>query len=138
MAFLTEADLHTAIYPNLLEVIKQEDETIVVFGIDAALEEAESELRERYNTEEIFNKTGNERNKLLLMICRDIAVFNIIGISNPGVDYEDKSNRAEIARKWLESVRNGETKPNLPQRSENEITPGKISYGSNRKRNQHY
>ncbi len=138
MAFLNETDLHTAIYPHLLKAIKQQDETIVVFGIDAALEEAESHLKERYNTEEIFNKEGDERNKLLLMMCRDIAIFNIIGISNPGVDYEDKSNRAETARKWFDAVRAGEISPNLPKRPAEENTYGKITYGSNRKRRQHY
>lgn len=137
MAFLTEFDLHTSIYKNLLDLIKQEDETIVAFGIDSALEEAESYLKDQYDTAAIFAKTDTDRNPLLLMMCRDIAVFNIIGISNPGVDYEDKQTRAQNARSWLKAVQKGTTKPNLPTKPEEEKTTI-ISSGSNTKRIQHY
>jgi hypothetical protein len=137
MAFLTEQDLHTTIYPNLLDAIKQQDVTIVAFGVDSALEEAEGYLKDRYDTETIFAKTGNDRNPLLLMMCRDIAAFNIIGISNPGVDYEDKQTRAQNARSWLKHVQKGTTRPNLPEKPKEEQV-SVISSGSNRKRTQHY
>lgn len=137
MAFLEETDLLTSVYQNLLDVIKQEDETIVQFGIDSALEEAQAYLKDRYDTEVIFAKTGNNRNKLLLMMCRDIAVYNIIGISNPGIDYEDKKNRSDSARSWLKNVQKGTSKPSLPVKPEEEQVTI-IASGSNPKRKQHY
>ena len=137
MAFLNETDLYTSVYPQLLDAIKQEDETIVSFGIDSSLEEAEGYLKDKYDTETIFSKEGSERNNLLVMMCRDLAVFNIIGISNPGIDYEDKKTRAQSARSWLKAVQKGTTKPSLPLKPE-EQQATIIASGSNAKRNQHY
>lgn len=137
MAFLKETDLHTSIYKELLDAIIQQDDTIVPFCIDAALSEARSFLIDRYDVDVIFAKADQDRNSLLVMMCRDLAVFSIIGISNPGIDYEDKKTRAKSARTWFKQVQSGASKPNLEVKPEAEKI-GVVSSGSNPKRKQHY
>jgi hypothetical protein len=137
MAFLNETDLHTSIYKHLLDTLIQEDANIVPFCIDAALAEARSFLIDRYDVDVIFAKVNKDRNSLLLMMCRDLAVFSIIGISNPGIDYDDKKTRAKAARTWFKQVQSGASKPNLEIKPEAEKI-GVVSSGSNKKRNQHY
>ena len=137
MAFLNETDLHTSIYKHLLDTLIQEDASIVPFCIDAALAEARSFLIDRYDVDVIFAKADKDRNSLLVMMCRDLAVFSIIGISNPGIDYDDKKTRSKAARTWFKQVQSGASKPNLEIMPE-EQKIGIVSSGSNKKRNQHY
>ena len=55
-----------------------------------AVEYAETKLSKHYDTAAIFAARGDDRSALLLQYIKDIAIWRI-GLSNPSIDYEDKS-----------------------------------------------
>ena len=56
-----------------------------------AVEYAETKLSKHYDTAAIFAARGDDRSALLLQYIKDIAIWRLIGLSNPSIDYEDKS-----------------------------------------------
>ncbi|WP_064969720.1 hypothetical protein, partial [Riemerella anatipestifer] len=110
---------------------------IALACIDMAIEFATTKLMKDYNVSEIFAKTGNERNPLLVKIIKDIAVWEIIGLSNPNIDYADKKFRYEQAVNWLNAVYKG-MPANLPKLEETEDKVKSFSYHSNQPRQNHY
>jgi phage gp36-like protein len=137
MSFITNTDLLTAIYQEQLDAITREDDAIPQFGIDAAVEEMKGYLSPKYDTDKIFAKEGTGRNNLLVTFCRDIAVYHIINLSNPGVDYKSKEARYNRAVEWLKHVQSGKVNPpDLDLNTEEE--DNEILMSSNTKRTNHY
>ena len=135
--FLTQAELNTHIYGENIDVITREDDTIVAAAVDGALAEAKSYLGD-YDTVSIFSATGTGRNALLLIFVKDIAVWHLINLSNPGIDYDMRQKRYDAAIAWLKGVQKGIVTPDLPKAEVSGTKPGTISYGSNTKRIQHF
>ena len=75
MAFITPKELETHLYKENIEAISREDETILTAAIDAALQEAYGYLG-AYDRKKIFEATGSQRNALLLIFVKDIAVWH--------------------------------------------------------------
>jgi hypothetical protein len=67
-----------------------------------------------YDTAAIFDATGSDRNPILLLYIKDIAVWHYIQLSNPSVDMQLRLTRYEKAIDWLMRVQSGKTNPNLP------------------------
>lgn len=141
MAFITPEELETHLYKENVDVISREDETILTAAVDAAIQEAYGYLG-AYDREKIFNAEGKERNALLLLFTKDIAVWHFINLCNAGTDLELRQDRYDRACAWLRQVQKGETKPNLPIVDEDEDGKpdgaGEYLYGSNPKRKQHF
>lgn len=141
MAFLTPTELETHLYKENIEAIGREDETILLSAIDAAIQEAYGYLG-AYDRERIFNSTGSERNALLLIFIKDIAVWHFINLCNAGTDLELRQDRYERAVSWLRAVQKNEVKPNLPViDKDNDGQPDtapEYIFGSNPKREQHF
>lgn len=141
MAFLTHEELKTHLYRENIETIAREDETIVLAAIDAAIQEAYGYLG-AYDRRKIFEAEGAERNALLLIFVKDIAVWHFVNLCNAGTDLELRQDRYERAIGWLKSVQRSETKPNLPvaEDTDGDGKPdgpvGEYVFGSNPKRNQ--
>ena len=129
MAFITPKELETHLYKENIEAISREDETILTAAIDAALQEAYGYLG-AYDRKKIFEATGSQRNALLLIFVKDIAVWHF------------RQDRYERAVAWLRQVQKSDIKPNLPIIDEDgdgkPDTAGEYIYGSNPKRNQHF
>lgn len=140
MAYLTKAELNTHAKSEEIETIINGDETIALACIDIAIEYATSKLLKQYNTEEIFLTTGDQRNPLLLKIVKDIALWELIGLANPNIDYNDKKFRYEQAVDWLESVYKGmPTTLPLKEVPEGEVADTtSFTYHSNAPRENHY
>ncbi|AZZ57562.1 DUF1320 family protein [Riemerella anatipestifer] len=130
-------ELKTHCHEEELKAIIQGDETIALACIDMAIEFASTKLMKDYDVNEIFAKTGNERSPLLVKIIKDIAVWEIIGLENPSVDYQDKKFRYEQAVNWLNAVYKG-MPANLPKLEETEDKVKAFSYHSNQPRQNHY
>lgn len=141
MSFITPEELNTHLYKENVEVIDREDTTILVAAIDAAMEEAYGYLG-AYDRKKIFGAEGKERNALLLLFIKDMAVWHFVNLCNAGTDLELRQDRYDRAVSWLRQVQKGETKPNLPIVDEDE--DGKADgaseylFGSNPKRKQHF
>jgi phage gp36-like protein len=138
MSFITTNDLLNAIYQEQLDAITREDDALPQFGIDAAIEEMKGYLVPRYDIAKIFAKEGTSRSKILVLLARDMAVYHIITLSNPGIDYESKKARYERAVEYLKQVQKGMVNPpDLILAAEDE-EKNEILMSSNTKRTQHY
>lgn len=135
--FLTEDELNTHLYGENIEVIVREDNTIVQSAIDGAIAEAKGYLS-LYDTAAIFAATGSNRNALLLIFVKDIAVWHLINLSNPGIDSDLREKRYNSAVSWLKGVQRGDIQPDLPKAEVTDEKPAAISFGSNPKRNNHF
>jgi len=136
MAFLTKDELNTHLYGELVDAVTRNDDTIIESAIDGAISEAKGYLG-KYDVTAIFAATGSNRNQLLLIFVKDIAVWHFINLANPGIDYESKQDRYNAAVRWLKGVQRGEISPDLPL-DESTDQPGVIIYGSNTKRENHF
>lgn len=140
MAYLTKEELKTHANLSEIDAIIDGDETIALASIDIAIEYASSKLLKQYDVDAIFAKTDTNRNPLLLKIVKDIAIWELIGLSNPSIDYEDKKFRYQEATNWLKAVYKGMptslAKKEVTEEDEKKTTS--FSYHSNTKRQNHY
>lgn len=143
MAFITPKELETHLYKESIDTISREDDTILTAAIDAAIEEAYGYLG-NYDRKAIFDSTGSQRNALLLIFVKDLAVWHFVNLCNAGCDLELREKRYDRAISWLRQVQKGDTTTHLPIIDEDEDgdgkpdTAGEFIYGSNPKRNQHF
>ena len=141
MTFITPEELRTHLYKENVEVIDREDTTILVAAIDAAVEETYGYLG-AYDRTKIFGAEGKDRNALLLLFVKDMAVWHFINLCNAGTELELRQDRYDRAVSWLRQVQKGDVKPNLPIVDNNgDGKPdgaGEYLFGSNPKRVQHF
>jgi hypothetical protein len=141
MAYLTLAELSSHLYQETVTEISRGVADIAQQAIDAAIGEARGYLS-MYDHNAVFNAIGNDRNPVVLMYVKDIAVWHLINVANPGVDYQAKLDRYEKATSWFGKVQSGKANPNLPIATSPLNTEGKlenpIRWGSNIKRSNYY
>lgn len=135
--FITTTDLNTHIYAENLSAITDDDELLPAAAIDAAIAEAKGYLSS-YDTDAIFNATGDTRNGLLLMFCKDMAIWHLMNLCNAGSDRTVRQDRYERAISWLKSVQKGTVKPDLPLIIDDNRPTDQVLYGSNPRRESHY
>ncbi len=141
MAFITPEELKTHLYKENVDVISREDETIITAAIDAAVQEAWGYLGD-YDRDKVFSAKGDERNSLLLIFVKDIAVWHFINLCNAGTELELRQDRYDRAISWLRQVQKGEVTPCLPVIDNDgdgkPDTAGQYLFGSNPRRSQHF
>ncbi len=136
MSYVTLEELNTHLYEEQIDVITQGDTVILQSVIDAALSEAKGYLR-AFDIAGEFSKTGDQRNALLLIFLKDIAVWHLINICNVNTDLSLRGERYNRAIDWLKSVQKGNVVPDLePLQEDKQI--GVILFGSNTKRDNHF
>lgn len=137
--FLEIEELKTHVRSESMASIIRSDETIGQAAIDGAMVEAKGYLT-RFNTALIFGAVTDERNQLLLIFVKDIAVWHLVNLCNPNIDLKLRKERYDRAIKWLEGVQKGMIVPDLPLAVDDDgNTSGDIiRYGSNQKRKQHF
>jgi phage gp36-like protein len=129
--FLSIHELKTVIYDYQLSEIVEDDTTIAAMAINAAIEEVKSYLCSRYDVEKTFAAKGNKRNPLILEITKDVALWQIVRLSNPDIIHERVKDRYDRAVEWLDKVARGLISPSLPTVQDEQggdISP--IKYGS--------
>lgn len=137
MAFLTPEELNTHIYDDVRDAISESDNAKVAAAIRASIAEAEGYMS-RYDTEAILAKAGDERDPILLMYLKDIAVWHFLVLANPGVDLELRENRYKSAVGWLTKVQGGKVVPKGWPLNEPAEKQSYFQYGSNPRRNSQY
>lgn len=116
--FLLPEELKSAIYSYQLDDITEGDDTIVIMGIEAAIQEVQSYFtpnyqqdwgdgRFLYDIEAIFSATGSERNPLILQHVKTVAVWYIIELSNVDMNYEHAKERYDRSIQWLKDLAKG-------------------------------
>lgn len=140
MAFLTQEELKTHIRQEHAELLSRGDDTIVEAAIDGAIEEAWGELVNLYDVETIFSQEGKDRNSLLLIMVKDIAVYHFVKLTNATGYFEYRMEIYKRAVQWLKDAGRGDTSPRLPRKTDEngEAKAGLIYSSSNPKRTQHF
>lgn len=140
MAFLTPDELKTHLYGEIVSTINRADNTILQSAIDAAISEVKSYLS-AFDTEAIFSATGDERNPILLLYTKDIAVWHFIQLANPNTNLELRADRYEKAIQWLDKIMRGQVVPDLPlpgPPDDGTDQQNFIKWGSNPARNNYF
>jgi phage gp36-like protein len=137
--FLSVPELYTHLYDEIVDNISRCDESIPLHCISAAISEAKGYLAARFDVPAIFDAEGEERNELLLIFVKDIAVWHFVNLGNTCTDLDLREKRYDRAIAWLKGVQKGDISPDLPLKDESHdgFIPT-IAWGSNPKRDQHF
>ncbi|MFC4262462.1 phage protein Gp36 family protein [Ferruginibacter yonginensis] len=117
--FIQKEELKSTMYSYQLEQISEGDDSIILMGINAAVDEVKSYLtsnnkktwidgRPLYDVATIFAATGNNRNALLLEITKTVAEWWIIKLCNADAIYEHVKERYDRAITYLKQLGKGE------------------------------
>ena len=137
--FVTPQELYTHLYEESVAAISGNDERLLASAISAAVGEVKGYLH-KYDTDKLFGATGENRDALLLLWVKDVAVWHYINIANPGVDFEVRKTRYEYVRAILKDIQKEYYLPDFPRKTDGEGQPENTSgfrIGSNTKRKNH-
>ena len=136
MGFLAKTDFYTSINTGVLDALTGGDDSIINELSAEAVEEVKSYLNTRYLTDTIFAATGTDRNKTIMMYCKDIALFHIYAVYSLTVIPVNRVNRYNNALNWCRDVR--DQKINVDRLPINTNPAGvMIKTGTNPKRENH-
>lgn len=113
MPFLTATDYSPQIRAEILNIVKNTDEALAQIEL-AGQAEMESYLNARFDVANIFNKTGLDRNPIVLMYLVDIGLYHLHSSISPRNIPELRGIRYEAAINWLKMVATGKINPDLP------------------------
>lgn len=78
--FLSKTDLATSLYPEISQLIARYSEAIILAKLGVAESEIETYLCQRYLIRPELEKVGDARNKFLISIVTDLAIYQTIAI----------------------------------------------------------
>lgn len=137
MAYLTESELITRSHQEVITAITEGDDTIVPIIIDECIAQMKGYLTARYDTEAIFQKTGNDRDKVVVKMLKNLVIYEIYALHNPAMMTDVVKDNHGYAIEWLKGVQAQKINPALPVADEaNPITY--MVGGGNTKRGNHY
>jgi phage gp36-like protein len=131
--FIEEEDLGKSIYSEVLGAIARENPNHNNENIALAIDEADSYLNTRYNTETLWAQTAADRNALIKNAVIDIALYHIHAVLEevPVIRRE----RYDYAKTTLKDIRKGEiVLHDIPKLSVSEPENTEIKYGGISKR----
>lgn len=122
-----------------LDVIHQSDEDNRLQAEKTAIEEISGYLRSRFDTQACFSATGDQRNKHLVMITCDVALYHLIAWMPKRIGFEIRELRYKRAIEWLREVQKGLTSPDLPViTDESGVAASPMRWGSEKKNKYDY
>lgn len=132
VTFITQED-YIMIGESALSIVQSSDALNRENAEKEAIEEVSGYLRPRYDTKAIFAAVGDDRNKVVVMRCCDIALYHLVSSRNQRQGMEIRKERYERAVKWLEDVQKGRVSPDLPTPDGEEDFLNPIKFGSERR-----
>lgn len=111
--YISIEELNSHLRDESIAAISGDDETILTMAVKGAEKEAKGYLA-KYDTAAIFSATADDRDDLLLIWIKDMAVWHYINIANPGIDFTIRERRYNAAIAWLKGVQKGDIVPDFP------------------------
>lgn len=138
--FIRPEDYDSTIHTEILEALVRSDATVIEQCENDAIEEMKSYLSSRYDVDAIFSKEGDERNKLILMYAKDIAVYHAFCVHNPYKMSKVRQDRYDRAMEWLKQVSEGKLLIHGADKLSEDEARSRSNYyiGSNRLRETHF
>ncbi len=123
MAFLIESELKTVATNEVIDLITNNDDSIVIEIIEESIDLMKSYLFRYYDTDLIFAAENEDRSKIVLKYLKDIVIHEIYIRRTKRIN-EVAKLRYEEAMIWLEKVAKGKIDVDLPRKkNENTGTP---------------
>ncbi|OWP76544.1 phage protein Gp36 family protein [Flavobacterium oreochromis] len=142
--FLQKSELKTVALDEIINKIINGDDSIVSDIIDESIDLMSGYLHQYFDTEAIFNATGDARNKSVLKHLKGIVIHEIYTRRTKAFN-EVAKTRYDEAMLWLEKVSEGKIKPPLPIRKIDTDGDGTgdtettfLKLGSNKKYQNHF
>lgn len=148
--FLTKEDMPGSMYGYQMEQITEGNDDIIDMAMAAAEEEIRSYLtgnnmiewqdgRLQYDVDAILNKSGSNRNPLILKHATTIAKWWIVELCNADVIYEQTKERYDRAVSWLTKLSKGQINlSSLPLIDTEASEKQPFAFGSRAKFNHEY
>lgn len=135
MAFLIPADIVSHLKSEIIDLVEDGNADLLQQAVDAAISEMRGYIS-FFDVTTILATTGSDREPILLLYTKDIAVWHFINLANPNIDMALRQLRYEKAIQWFVRVQKGDVVPNLPLpvSTDPEAQIGKVKWGSNKKR----
>jgi phage gp36-like protein len=114
MDFITSDDFRVVIGETAFRAFSQSDTALQESAVSEAIEEVSGYLRPVYDVDKIFSATGTDRNRFLVMIVVDAALYHLSASQPQKMGSEVRRERYERAVRWLEGVQAGRIDPGLP------------------------
>lgn len=135
--YINTTELTTHLGAEQIEAISDGNEANLYDAINSALVQVRGYLKEKYDMSAEFAKTGADRNPLLVMYVKDIAVWYFINNCHVNTSIEERAKRRDDAVKDLMKAQKGDFDFELPPLpAEEKAAP--ITFSSNPKRNNHF
>lgn len=137
--YITKDDVEKGIFKEHLKALSRDD-----INIETAIEEAELEVKSfltaRYNIEGELQKTGTNRNKLVVKWVRCIAIWNIYNIASQVTIPESRKLEYQNAITALKLVQKEQQTVDGLERRTDSTNGGSnyIKFGGNSPRTNHY
>ena len=144
MPIISQADLATNIYAEIITEITRADSTIADRAINAAISEAKMYLA-RYDLVQLFGTDSTEpvvQDEYLKSLVKDLSCWHLLRLSNAGVDFTAYRTAYQDAISTLKHVMAGQAQPAgwpyLDTTTETAPEGDAINWNSNPKRNNFY
>jgi hypothetical protein len=144
MPLITQADLATNLYPEVIEEITRTDDTIADRAIAAAIQEAKMYLA-RFDLIQLFGTDILEptvEDEYLKSLVKDLACWHLIRLSNTGIDHATYRTAWQDAITVLKNIMAEKAQPQGWPYADSSSTTypdgSSISWHSNPRRDNHY
>lgn len=119
MSYLSKEDFYSIISKDDLDAALDGEYADLDSVVAIACEEVVSWLRQRYRISSEMRKTGEQRNRYIMMITMDCALFHLFS-SIPGrlSDEDIRTQRYKNAVKWLREAADGALSAGIPTLSD--------------------
>ncbi len=114
MPFLRKTDYDTVIRNDRLDVVLNEDPSLLTGAEMKAESQMSDYLNQRFDVAAIFSAFEPDRNHSIVMYMVDITLYHLHSRINPRNVPELRERRYEDALKWLKMVADGKLTPDLP------------------------
>lgn len=126
--FITEEDYRVVIGESALRIVTQSSEEVRSNAEQVAMEEVAGYLRPKYDTAAIYAAQGEARNRQVVMVVADVALYHMVSALPQKMGSEVRRERYQQALRWLEGVAAGRIIPDLPQQGDAEGNPVSITF----------
>jgi hypothetical protein len=144
MPIITQADLATNIYAEVIDEITRSDSSITDRAISTAVQEAKMYLA-RFDLVQLFGTDTSDptvRDEYLNSLIKDLACWHLLRLSNVSADQAVYRTAYEDAIAVLKNIMAGAIQPEgwpYLETGAESVPPGdSISWNSNPKRNNYY
>ncbi len=113
MPIIETESLYSLLYPEVVSEIARQDSALVQTAINAAIDEVRLYLSQYDITALLGNATTEPsvESALLKKYCTSVACWNLVGLANPGINYEHIKTNYEKTIVQLKMIQAGTANP---------------------------